>query len=127
MIEPSALAAARRSLEEPGFLLPGEVHGVRENPRVIRALMRAFGLSGLALEWPEDLASVAGAFLAGERLADHPLLWFGDGRITARSPGGLAGTCRSRAAEPDIVRRDHERGLELVAARRSAQGDRHRT
>jgi hypothetical protein len=23
------------------------------------------------------------SFLAGERLADHPLLWFGDGRITA--------------------------------------------
>jgi len=50
VIEPSALAAARRSLEEPGFLLLGEVHGVRENPLVIRALMRAFGLSGLALE-----------------------------------------------------------------------------
>jgi hypothetical protein len=48
VIEPSALAAARRSLEESGFLLLGEVHGVRENPLVIRALMRAFGLSG----WP---------------------------------------------------------------------------
>jgi hypothetical protein len=48
VIEPSALAVARRSLEEPGFLLLGEVHGVRENPLVIRALMRAFGLSGLA-------------------------------------------------------------------------------
>ena len=94
MIEPSALAAARRSLEESGFLLLGELHGVRENPLFIRALMRAFGLSGLALEWPEDLASVARAFLAGERLADHPLLWFGDGRITA---GHLA-VLRERAA-----------------------------
>jgi hypothetical protein len=56
--------------------------------------MRAFGLSGLALEWPEDLASVAGAFPAGEKLADHPLLWFGDGRITA---GHLA-IWRERAA-----------------------------
>jgi hypothetical protein len=94
VIEPSALAAARRSLEESGFLLLGEVHRGRENPLVIRALMRAFGLSGLALEWPEGLASVAGAFLAGERPADHPLLWFGDGRITA---GHLA-VLRERAA-----------------------------
>jgi hypothetical protein len=94
VIEPPALAAARRSLEESGCLLLGEVHGVRENPLVIRSLMQAFGLSGLALEWPEDLAPVAGAFLAGGRLADHPLLWSGDGRITA---GHLA-VLRERAA-----------------------------
>jgi hypothetical protein len=55
VIEPSALAAARRSQEESGCLLLGEAHGVPENPLVIRALMRAFGLSGLALEWPEGL------------------------------------------------------------------------
>jgi hypothetical protein len=81
--EPSAVAAARRSLEESGFLLLGEFHGVRENPLVIRSLMRTLGLSGLALEWDEGLTPVIGAFLAGEKLADHPLLWFGDGRITA--------------------------------------------
>jgi hypothetical protein len=92
--EPAALAAARRSLADSGFLLLGEVHGVRENPLVIRALMRAFWLAGLALEWPEELAPATGAFLAGERLADHPLLWFGDGRITA---GHLA-VLRERAA-----------------------------
>ena len=83
MIEPSALAAACRSLDESGLLLLGEVHGVRENPLIARALMQAFGLNGLALEWHEDLASVAGAFCAGAALADHPLLWSGDGRITA--------------------------------------------
>jgi hypothetical protein len=94
VIEPPARAAARRSLEESGLLLLGEVHGVRENPLVIRALMQAFGLTGLALEWPEDLAPAARAFLAGEPLADHPLLWFGDGRITA---GHLA-VLRERAA-----------------------------
>jgi hypothetical protein len=93
-IEPPALAAARRSLEESGFLLLGEVHGVRENPLVVRSLMQAFGLTGLALEWPEDLAPVAEVFLAGGRLAEHPLLWFGDGRITA---GHLA-VLRERAA-----------------------------
>jgi hypothetical protein len=93
-IEPSALAAARRSVEESGFLLLGEVHGVRENPLVIRSLMRALGVSGLALEWHEDLAPAAGSFLAGGQLADHPLLWSGDGRITA---GHLA-VLRERAA-----------------------------
>ncbi len=94
VIEPKALAAARRSLDESGFLLLGEVHGVRENPLIARALMQALGLTGLALEWHEDLAPMAGAFLTGGVLADHPLLWFGDGRITA---GHLA-VLRERAA-----------------------------
>src|ERR1700678_4518309 len=83
MIEPSAEAAVRRSLDESGLLLLGEVHGIRENPLIVRALMQAFGLSGLALEWPGDLTGVIGTFLAGDRLPDHPLLWLGDGRITA--------------------------------------------
>jgi hypothetical protein len=82
-IEPPALAAARRSLDSSGLLLLGEVHGVRENPLLIRALMKAFGLTGLALEWPDALAPVIQAFLAGKTLADHPWLWGGDGRITA--------------------------------------------
>ena len=42
VIEPRALAAARRSLDCSGLLLLGEVHGVRENPLVIRTLMKAF-------------------------------------------------------------------------------------
>jgi hypothetical protein len=41
--EPSAGAAARRSLDDSGLLLLGEVHGVRENPLLIRALMRMLG------------------------------------------------------------------------------------
>ena len=40
VIEPPALAAARRSLDSSGLLLLGEVHGVRENPLLIRALMK---------------------------------------------------------------------------------------
>ena len=48
VIEPPALAAARRSLDESCLLLLGEVHGVRENPLVIRAVMLAFGLPA----WP---------------------------------------------------------------------------
>ena len=88
--EPAAMAAARRSLEESGLLLLGEVHGVRENPLLARALMQALGLSGLALEWHEDLAPVIEAFLATGTLADHWLLWSGDGRITARRLAVLA-------------------------------------
>jgi erythromycin esterase-like protein len=82
-IESPALAAARRSLDSSGLLLLGEVHGVRENPLLIRALMQAFGLTSLALEWPEDLAPMIRAYLASGRLAEHWSLWGGDGRITA--------------------------------------------
>jgi hypothetical protein len=91
--EPAA-QAEERSLAESGFLLLGEVHGVWENPLIIAALLRSFGLASLALEWPAELAPVISAFLAGEALADDPQLWFGDGRITA---GHLA-VLRERAA-----------------------------
>lgn len=97
VIEPSALAAARRSLDESGLLLLGEVHGVRENPLVIHAMMQAFGLTALALEWPDELAPVIAAYLAGGDLADHPALWLGDGRITA---GHLAVLAERNAAGP---------------------------
>ena len=116
VIEPPALTAARRSLDSSGLLLLGEVHGVRENPLVIRALMLALGLSGLALEWPDDLTPVIGGYLAGRPLADHMTLWFGDGRITA---GHLAVLRERAAAGPldlTLFERGHRRGLELVAA-----------
>jgi hypothetical protein len=64
VIDPLARAAARRSLDSAGLLLLGEVHGVRENPLLMRALMQEFGLTSLALEWPEDLAPMIRAFLA---------------------------------------------------------------
>jgi hypothetical protein len=83
MIEPRARAAARQSLDSSGLLLLGEIHGVRENPLLIHALMNAFGLTSLALEWPEDLTPIIRAFLASGTLAGHPWLWGGDGRITA--------------------------------------------
>ena len=78
MIEPPALAAARRSLDSAGLLLLGETHGIRENPLLIRALMQAFGLTSLALEWPEDLAP------AIEALA---LRWRKRGSRAAARPG----------------------------------------
>jgi hypothetical protein len=101
MIEPSAGAAVRRSLDQSGLLLLGEVHGVRENPLIIRALMQAFGLSGLALEWPGDLMGVISAFVAGGMLSDHPLLWLGDGRITAGHLAVLRE--RARAGQLDLA------------------------
>jgi hypothetical protein len=101
VFEPAARAAALRSLDSAGLLLLGEVHGVRENPLIIRALMRELGLTGLALEWPGDLASVIRAFLASGTVADHGWLWSGDGRITA---GHLAVLAERAAAGPlDLV------------------------
>jgi hypothetical protein len=73
-VEPSALAAARRSLDESGLLLLGEIPGVAENPLVVRSLLHLLELTSVALEWPAypDL-----------RLANDPRFWAGDGRITA--------------------------------------------
>ena len=81
-IDPAALAAARQSLDQSGLLLLGEVHGVRQNALIARALMTALDITGLALEWPAALADPIGGFFAGGRVPDHPQLWGGDGRIT---------------------------------------------
>jgi hypothetical protein len=97
VIHPAARAEAQRSLDSAGLLLLGEIHGVRENPLLIRALMQEFGLTSLALEWPEDLAPMIRAFLAGQTLADHWFVWGGDGRITA---GHLAVLAERAAAGP---------------------------
>lgn len=99
-LDPAAVAAAQRSVAESGLLLLGEVHGVRENPLLARALMRVFGLTRLALEWPEGLVPVIEAFQATGTLADHWLLWAGDGRITA---GHLAVLAERTAAGPAVL------------------------
>jgi hypothetical protein len=113
--EPAAAAAARQSLDDSGLLLVGEMHGARENPLLARALMRAFGITRLALEWDEDLAPVFGAFLATGTLADH-WLWSGDGRITA---GHLAVLATAPPPPPggDLVRRGHRPRAGLVRSR----------
>jgi hypothetical protein len=82
-VDPTALAAARQSLDESGLLLLGEVHGVRQNPLIARELMIALDVTGLALEWPAGLASATSGFFADGQVPDHPQLWAGDGRITA--------------------------------------------
>ena len=81
-IDPTALAAARQSLDQSGLLLLGEVHGVRQNPLIAAALMVALDMTGLALEWPAALAEPVSGFFADGRVPDHPQLWGGDGRIT---------------------------------------------
>jgi hypothetical protein len=96
----AARAAAEESLARSGLLL-GEMHGVTENPLLIRALMAEFGLSSLGLEWPDELTPVITAFLATGTLAGHDWLWLGDGRITA---GHLAVLAAMAAAGPlDLV------------------------
>ena len=89
--EPAARAVAERSLAESGFLLLGEVHGVLENPLIIRALLRMFGLTSLALEWEAGLAPVISAFLAGDALATIPA----SGSATAGSPPATWPCCAS--------------------------------
>ena len=117
VIEPPALSVARQSLDASGLLLLGEVHGVRENPLLVRALMKAFGLTSLALEWPEELTPMIRAFLASGTLADHPWLWGGDGRITAGHLAVLADRAAAGPLELILFERGHRRGLELVPAR----------
>ena len=82
-IDPAALAAGRQSLDQSGLLLLGEVHGVRQNPLLARTLMAALEVTGLALEWPAELAAAVSGFFTDGRVPDHPHLWGGDGRITA--------------------------------------------
>ena len=108
--EPAAAAAAQRSLDGCGLLLLGEMHGARENPLLARALMQAFGITRLALEWDEGLAPVIEALLATGTLADHWLLWSGDGRITA---GHLAVLAERATAGPlQVILSDGATGAE---------------
>lgn len=95
----AAAAAAQQSVDDSGLLLLGEMHGARENPLLARALMRAFGITRLALAWDEDLAPVIEAFLATGTLAGRWLLWSGDGRITAGRLAVLAELATAGALE----------------------------
>src|SRR5258708_26891507 len=74
-IERAALDAARRSLDDSGLLLLGEVHGVRQNALIARELMTALDITGPALEWPAGLASAFGRFFDhGPGARSPPLL-----------------------------------------------------
>jgi len=115
VIEPAAWAVAARSLESSGLLL-GETHDVAENPLLIRALAQAFGVTSLALEWPEDLTPVIEGFLATATLSDHWMLRSGDGRITA---GHLAVLAERTVAGPlDLILFDGPIGAEWTWSQR---------
>ena len=112
VIEPGAFAAAQQSLARSGLLLLGEVHGVQENPLLMRALMEVFGLTCVALEWAEELAPVLQTYLAEGRLT---------AAVVRRRPdhswaSGCAGRARCcRTSGDRLVRRGDQRPLELVA------------
>ena len=95
-IDPAALAAARQSVDQSGLLLLGEVHGVRQNPLLARALMVALDVTGLALEWPAALASAVGGFLGDGQVPDHPQAVgpaFSPRRVTPRATGSEVRRC----------------------------------
>jgi erythromycin esterase-like protein len=78
-----AEAAMNVSLDSTGLLLLGEVHGVRQTPRVLAALIELLDVRALALEWPAPLTSTVEAHRRTGVLDEHELLWLGDGRLTA--------------------------------------------
>jgi len=95
----AALALARSSVEGTGMLLLGEVHGVAENPLVIRELVALLDLRWVALEWPRELDDTVRAFVDTGMLHDHPFLGWGDGRITV---GHLAVLRALRTERPGL-------------------------
>jgi hypothetical protein len=114
--DPQGLAAARRALDSSGVLLLGEMHGVRENPLLVRELLRVLELRSLALEWSEELTTAIETFLAEGTVADHPLLWSCDGADHRRASRRAPRAGRGRAAAADPVRWRHRRRLDLVPA-----------
>jgi hypothetical protein len=76
VIEPSALAAARRSLEESGFLLLGEVHGD--------------GTMSADWNWSQRDEAMAGRILAAPPAATGTLVVAGNAHTrTARTRLGV--------------------------------------
>jgi hypothetical protein len=94
-----AEAVMNVSLDRTGLLLLGEVHGVRQTPRVIAALIELLDVRALALEWPAPLTSTVDTHRRTGVLDDHELLWLGDGRLT---PGHLALLCDLGERRPAV-------------------------
>jgi hypothetical protein len=83
VVEWDAAVAVRASLDTSGLLFVGEVRGVRENPQIIFALMREFGIGGLALKSSAAASGSVAAWRVGGPLPDDDDLWWGNGRATA--------------------------------------------
>ena len=66
---PDLLSLARNENLKPGLgALLGEVHGVAENPQLMRALLETFGIGTIALEWHQELETVVDTALTGRPL-----------------------------------------------------------
>src|SRR5688500_12157740 len=72
----------RTSVERSGLLVLGELHGVRQTPQVVAALVELLDIGRLALEWPKQLTATVDTYRNTGVLDDHDLLWLGDGRLT---------------------------------------------
>jgi hypothetical protein len=93
--DPDAELLARRALIESGMLLLGECHGVAENASIITALAERLQIETVALEWPAELEPILQRFVDAGALEDDPLLWLGDGRVTAEHFVALRGLMRA--------------------------------
>ena len=81
-VDEDAEVAMSASLDSTGLLLLGEVHGVRQTPRVIAALVELLDVHTVALEWP-----AMGAWLAGERPGLRSVrINYGDGVVYNLGP-----------------------------------------
>ncbi|MFR9804454.1 hypothetical protein ACL02T_19525 [Pseudonocardia sp. RS010] len=87
VVDDDAARALEDSLDRAGLLLLGELHGVRQTPQLIAALIDRLDIGVLALEWPQQLTPTVDGYRHTGVLRDHDLLWLGDGRLT---PGHLA-------------------------------------
>ncbi|SDH68577.1 hypothetical protein [Pseudonocardia oroxyli] len=87
VVDDDAARAMEDSLDCTGLLLLGELHGVRQTPQLIAALIEQLDIGVLALEWPQQLTPTVEEYRRTGVLHDHDLLWLGDGRLT---PGHLA-------------------------------------
>ena len=74
------------------------MHGVAQNPLVIRGLISLLELRWLALEWPAEIVEVAEAFIEDGVVHDHEWLGWGDGRVTAGHLAVLRRLAAERAA-----------------------------
>ena len=82
-VEAPALRRVEHSLDVTGLVLLGEIHGILQTAGLVAELVDLLDVNLLALEWPTELADVVATWGATGTWTDHPLLWLGDGRITA--------------------------------------------
>ena len=130
-------ARLQRLLAAGQLILHGPTLGLMADDPAIssgyaRGELRPFRVA-LALERPDGLAPVVSAFLARGELADHPLPWADDGRITAGHPAVLRDVAAAGPLEVTLVdgltdagwswsQRDEAMARRVLAARAAGTG-----